>query len=205
MIPYPFSQAIDSKLEEHEDGVVEEAQLVDGGCESMDSTNSNDADIVMVSSSKPEGEEEGEGGGGHGEEEEFGDKSNNYPMIFPAYFPSPFTYPCPYTYTFSSPSPSPSQSWPQPEREDIIQHEIIKPKAVRSQKTPINIDEHFGISKLSLKDSSSVVEGSSGGVPEFSLRLQGDESDRQSAFHANPTLTVPAMDSTSPSTVGADL
>lgn len=57
-------------------------------------------------------------------------------------------------------------------------HEVLKPTAVHS-KSPINVDELVGMSKLSLGESI----GDSG---SSSLSLKLDGSSRQSAFHANP-------------------
>ncbi|CAL9052936.1 transcription factor MYBS3-like [Musa acuminata AAA Group] len=91
----------------------------------------------------------------------------SYPVILPAYF-SPllqFPFPC----------------WPGYKADTSEQqaHEIIKPTAVHS-KTPMNIDELVGMSKLSIGES----RGST-------LDLLG-RSKRQSAFHASPSTKAQA-------------
>uniref|UniRef100_A0A1D1Z542 Transcription factor MYB1R1 n=1 Tax=Anthurium amnicola TaxID=1678845 RepID=A0A1D1Z542_9ARAE len=98
------------------------------------------------------------------------ENSQCYPMIFPAYF-SPF-------FPFSFPY------WPGYKGETVEKeaHEIVKPTAIHS-KTPINVEELVGISKLSLQDPHGETASSS-----LSLKLAGG-SDRQSAFHANPSTS----------------
>ncbi|URD96112.1 MYB family transcription factor [Musa troglodytarum] len=90
-----------------------------------------------------------------------------YPVMLPAYF-SPllqFPFPC----------------WPGYKADTSEQqaHEVIKPTAVHS-KTPMNIDELVGMSKLSIGES----HGST-------LDLVG-RSKRQSAFHASPSTKAQA-------------
>ncbi|XP_074561398.1 transcription factor MYBS3-like [Curcuma longa] len=89
-----------------------------------------------------------------------------YPLILPAYF-SPFIQ-------------FPSSYWSGYKADTSEQqtHEIIKPTAVRS-KTPINIDELVGMSKLSIGEA---LVGTTS-----SLDFLGG-SKRQSAFHANPSM-----------------
>ncbi|MBA0563785.1 hypothetical protein Golob_008748 [Gossypium lobatum] len=65
----------------------------------------------------------------------------------------------------------------QPTKTDT--HEVVKPTAVHS-KSPINVDELVGMSKLSLGESIG-----DNGPSSLSLKLDG--SSRQSAFHANPS------------------
>ncbi|XP_058085289.1 transcription factor MYBS3 [Magnolia sinica] len=98
----------------------------------------------------------------------------SYPVIFPAYF-SPF-----FPYPFSV---YPGYTVGTMEKE---MHEVVKPTAIHS-KSPINVDELMGMSKLSL--------GESLGQPSpFSLKLL-EGSARQSAFHANPATNGSSMNS----------
>ncbi|XAR54923.1 hypothetical protein NMG60_11030258 [Bertholletia excelsa] len=92
-----------------------------------------------------------------------------YPVVFPAYI-SPFL---PYTVPY----------WPGPSAEPTKteMHEVLKPTAIHS-KTPINVDELVGMSKLSLGESLGDA-----GPSSLSLKLLEGSSSRQSAFHANPT------------------
>ncbi|KAF5176365.1 Transcription factor kua1 [Thalictrum thalictroides] len=95
----------------------------------------------------------------------------SYPVIFPAYF-SPF-------FPFSFPL------WPGYTTETTTTqeaHEVVKPTAVHS-KSPINVDELVGMSKLSLGESMKNSEPSS-----LSLKLV-EGTSRQSAFHANPSTS----------------
>ncbi|MQL72703.1 hypothetical protein Taro_005058, partial [Colocasia esculenta] len=101
------------------------------------------------------------------------DNSQCYPVMFPAYF-SPF-------FPFSFPY------WPgyRGERVEKETHEIVKPTAIHS-KAPINVEE-LGISKLSIHESL-------GETPSLSLKL-AEGSDRQSAFHANPSTSSSSVNS----------
>ncbi|RWV89549.1 hypothetical protein BHE74_00046697 [Ensete ventricosum] len=94
----------------------------------------------------------------------------SYPVILPAYY-SPFLQ---FSY--------PYWSGYKADASEQQTHEIIKPTAVHS-KTPINVDELVGMSKLSI--------GESGGETTSSLDLLGG-SRRQSAFHANPSTKAQA-------------
>ncbi|KAA3469097.1 myb-like protein J [Gossypium australe] len=89
-----------------------------------------------------------------------------YPVVYPTYFPPFFSYSLPYWMGYDT----------EPTKKDT--HEVVKPTAVHS-KSPINVDELVGMSKLSLGESI----GDSG---SSSLSLKLDGSSRQSAFHANP-------------------
>ncbi|KAJ8754425.1 hypothetical protein K2173_002876 [Erythroxylum novogranatense] len=97
-----------------------------------------------------------------------------YPVLYPTYF-SPF-------FPF----------WPGycPETTKEETHEVFKPTAVHS-KSPINVDEMVGMSKLSLGESIGID-----GPSSLSLKLL-DRSSRQSAFHANPTSKSSSMNSSS--------
>ncbi|KAF6146160.1 hypothetical protein GIB67_015598 [Kingdonia uniflora] len=105
----------------------------------------------------------------------------NYPVMIPTYF-SPFVpYPLPY--------------WPGgPETIPKETHKVVKPTAVHSN-SPINVDELVGMSKLSLGERSK-------SSPSLSLSLQ-QGSNRQSAFHANPTTETSSMNSNSSSPIHA--
>lgn len=92
-----------------------------------------------------------------------------YPVIYPAYF-SPF-------YPFPVPFWSGHENVVEPNKES---HEVVKPTAVHS-KSPINVDELVGMSKLSIGESI----GQDGPSPLSLKLLEG--SSRQSAFHANPS------------------
>ncbi|KAG6489742.1 hypothetical protein ZIOFF_051019 [Zingiber officinale] len=91
---------------------------------------------------------------------------STYTLVLPTYYPPFLQFASPY--------------WPGGTSETPDQaHEIIKPTAVHS-KSPINIEELVGMSKLSIGDNGgeTVSLSSSLGL------LSG--SKRQSAFHANP-------------------
>ncbi|KAK1303271.1 hypothetical protein QJS10_CPB11g00311 [Acorus calamus] len=109
-------------------------------CESMDSTNSNDGEVIMPP--KPD------------------NHPCNLPIVVPTYY-SPF-------FPFSFPY------WPgyRAETSEGEANAVLRPTAVHS-KSPINVNELVGMSKLSLGDTT------------LSLKLGGG-SERQSAFHANP-------------------
>ncbi len=90
-----------------------------------------------------------------------------YPVVYPAFY-SPF-YPVPLPLW-------PGYTTEETKKEET--HEVLKPTAVHS-KSPINVDELVGMSKLSLGESIG------GGPSSLSLKLL-EGSSRQSAFHANP-------------------
>lgn len=92
-----------------------------------------------------------------------------YPVIYPAYF-SPF-------FPFSLPFWSGHGNSTETNKKET--HEVLKPTAVHS-KSPINVDELVGMSKLSLGESIG-----HSGPSSLSLKLL-EGSSRQSAFHANP-------------------
>uniref|UniRef100_A0A1D1Z326 Transcription factor MYB1R1 n=1 Tax=Anthurium amnicola TaxID=1678845 RepID=A0A1D1Z326_9ARAE len=124
------------------------APAMDEECESLGSSNSNDAEGALLKL----------------------ENSQSYPVIFPAYFPPFFPLPFPFL-------PGCGGEIAEKER-----HEIVKPTAIHS-KTPINVEELVGMSKLSLGDSL----GETGSL-SLSLKLS-EGSDRQSAFHANPSTS----------------
>lgn len=101
-----------------------------------------------------------------------------YPVVYPAYF-SPFL---PFSVPF----------WPgysaEPTKKET--HEVLKPTAVHS-KSPINVDELVGMSKLSLGEPIGNAAPSS-----LSLKLL-EGSSRQSAFHAKPASGSSSMNTSS--------
>ncbi|CAI9095726.1 OLC1v1031722C1 [Oldenlandia corymbosa var. corymbosa] len=100
----------------------------------------------------------------------------SYPVVYPTYV-APF---------FPVAFPMWSGYTAEPPRQQDF-HEVLKPTAVHS-KSPINVDELVGMSKLSLKESMG------DGRPPLSLKLV-DGSSRQSAFHANPSSGTSGMNS----------
>ncbi|KAF8412955.1 hypothetical protein HHK36_000927 [Tetracentron sinense] len=102
----------------------------------------------------------------------------SYPVIFPAYF-SPFF---PFSFPF----------WPGYTTEPMTNetHQVVKPTAIHS-KSPINVDELVGMSKLSLGESLGHA-----GPSSLSLKLL-EGSTRQSAFHVSPSTGSSSMNSSS--------
>ncbi|CDP09999.1 unnamed protein product [Coffea canephora] len=98
----------------------------------------------------------------------------SYPVVYPTYV-APF---------FPVAFPMWSGYGTEPTRQES--HEVVKPTAVHS-KSPINVDELVGMSKLSLGDSLG------DGRPPLSLKLA--DGSRQSAFHANPSSGTSGMNS----------
>ncbi|ONK56360.1 uncharacterized protein A4U43_C10F7620 [Asparagus officinalis] len=92
-----------------------------------------------------------------------------YPVMYPAFFTPVFPYPLPLWANYSA------------ETSDEQTHEVVKPTPVHS-KAPMNVDELLGISKLSIGES------------QLTQNLLGD-SNRQSAFQANPPSSGSAMKS----------
>ncbi|RAL44513.1 hypothetical protein DM860_011790 [Cuscuta australis] len=88
-----------------------------------------------------------------------------YPLVYPAYVTPIYPLPIPYWQGYNSPEPTKGE-----------RHEVLKPTAVHS-KSPINVDELVGMSKLTLGESLADVK------PPLSLELV-EGSTRQSAFHA---------------------
>lgn len=102
----------------------------------------------------------------------------SYPVMYSAYVTP---YP-PFSLSFW-PGYNPEQT----KKEET--HEVFKPTAVHS-KTPINVDELVGMSKLSLGESIGENNPSS-----LSLKLVEGSTTRQSAFHANPASSSSRMNS----------
>ncbi|XP_059640138.1 transcription factor KUA1-like isoform X2 [Cornus florida] len=100
----------------------------------------------------------------------------HYPVVFPAYVPPFFPYSFPFWPGYST----------EPAKTET--HEVLKPTAVHS-KSPINVDELVGMSKLTLGESLGDA-----GSSNLSLKLL-EGSTRQSAFHANPASGSSGMNS----------
>ncbi|KAL6556916.1 hypothetical protein OROHE_006792 [Orobanche hederae] len=102
-----------------------------------------------------------------------------YPLVYPAYVAPVF--------------PMSVQFWPGYNKAESVKeetHQVVKPTAVHS-KSPINVDELVGMSKLSLGESLG-----DGGPSTLSLKLVEGSSTRPSAFHANnPASSTSGMNS----------
>lgn len=109
---------------------------------------------------------------------EISPSQSSYPMIYPAYFSPFFPLSFPLWTTGFGADNSTKET-----------HEVLKPMAVHS-KSPINVDELVGMSKLSLGDSIGNT-----GPSSLSLKLLEGSSSRQSAFHANPASSTSRMNS----------
>nr|GEX28482.1 transcription factor MYBS3-like [Tanacetum cinerariifolium] len=120
-------------------------------CESMDSANSNTADLPVDQTPVP-----------------LDGSQLLYPVMFPAYVSPLIPVAIPYW-----PGPGSSQDQSSGKTES---HEVLKPTAIHS-KSPINVDDLVGMSKLTLGES--IGDGAT-----TSLKLAGGLS-RQSAFHAS--------------------
>ncbi|PWA50984.1 Homeodomain-like protein [Artemisia annua] len=132
-------------------------------CESMDSANSNTADLPVDQTPVP-----------------LDGSQLLYPVMFPAYVSPLIPVAIPYW-------PGPGSSQDQSSSGKTESHEVLKPTAVHS-KSPINVDDLVGMSKLTLGES--IGDGAT-----TSLKLAGGLS-RQSAFHAsNPGPRSSNMDS----------
>ena len=88
-----------------------------------------------------------------------------YPMVYPAYVAPFFPFSVPFYSGYSA------------ETANKETHEVLKPTAVHS-KTPLNVDELIGMSKLSLGESIGHA-----GPSSLSLKLL-EGASRRSAFHA---------------------
>ncbi|KAL8210134.1 hypothetical protein R6Q57_006866 [Mikania cordata] len=133
--------------------------------ESMDSANSNSVDLPVDPTPAPLNLE---------------GPQYLYPVMLPAYM-SPFI-PVAIPYW-----PGPGSNQDQDSSVKTESHEVLKPTAVHS-KSPINVDDLVGMSKLTLGESIG------DGAPT-SLKLVGGLS-RQSAFHeSNPGPRTSNMDS----------
>ncbi|CAA2978418.1 transcription factor MYB1R1 isoform X2 [Olea europaea subsp. europaea] len=101
----------------------------------------------------------------------------SYPVVYPAYVAPFFPLSIPF--------------WPGYNQEPVKEetHEVLKPTAVHS-KSPINVDELVGMSKLSLGETIG-----DSGPSSLSLKLV-EGSTRPSAFHAKPGTGGSGMSST---------
>ncbi|XP_021767989.1 transcription factor MYBS3-like [Chenopodium quinoa] len=153
------------------------APILDEVCESMASSNST-SNEVEPDLPKQEGVEPSQSSS-----VSTNPPPNYYPVVYPTYVSPFYPYPVPY-WTGGNPEPTKET------------HEVVKPTAVHS-KSPINVDELVGMSKLSLGETIGSGEPSS-----LSLKLL-DGSSRQSAFHANPTPGSPDMNSSGGSPIHA--
>ncbi|KAG8382437.1 hypothetical protein BUALT_Bualt05G0077200 [Buddleja alternifolia] len=127
--------------------------VVDEECESMESANSND--------------------GGDTKQLPMLD-SYPYPLVYPAAYVAPPFFPLSIPFWAGGGG----YNAEEPLKEET--HQVVKPTAVHS-KSPINVDELVGMSKLSLGESL----GDSGQSSTLSLELVQGSSARPSAFHAN--------------------
>ncbi|KAL6501554.1 hypothetical protein OROGR_026687 [Orobanche gracilis] len=112
--------------------------------------------------------------------------SNDSEIGFPTPDVSTFPYPLVYPAYVAPVFPMSVQFWPgynktEPVKEET--HRVVKPTAVHS-KSPINVDELVGMSKLSLGESLG-----DGGPSTLSLKLVEGSSTRPSAFHANDSAS----------------
>ncbi|KAK6117454.1 hypothetical protein DH2020_048781 [Rehmannia glutinosa] len=108
--------------------------------------------------------------------------SNEGEIALPKPEPSQYSYPVVYPAYVAPVFQLPIQFWPggyKPESVKEETHEVVKPTAVHS-KSPINVDELVGMSKLSLGESLG-----DGGPSTLSLKLVEGSTTRPSAFHAN--------------------
>ncbi|GAB4835013.1 Transcription factor kua1 [Ancistrocladus abbreviatus] len=136
---------------------------MDEECESMASTNSNEAEPALP---KPENSQGCC---------PINSSQSCYPVVCPTYVSPFFPFAIPFWAGYTA----------EPAKE---MHEVLKPTAVHS-KSPINVDELVGMSKLSLGESLGHGERSN-----LSLKLL-EVSNRQSAFHANPSHGNSSMNS----------
>lgn len=102
----------------------------------------------------------------------------SFPVMYPAYVTPYFPFSFPFWSGYNA----------EPTKKET--HEVLKPTAVHS-KSPINVDELVGMSKLSLGESIG-----QSGPSSLSLKLV-EGSSRQSAFHANPASGSSGMNSSS--------
>ncbi|KAJ6806361.1 putative transcription factor MYB1R1 [Iris pallida] len=105
-----------------------------------------------------------------------------YPVMYPTYFAPVFSYSLPFWPGYSI------------ESAEKQTHEVVKPTPVHS-KAPINVDTLLGMSKLSIGEA---IVDTPAALSSLSKNLLGG-SNRQSAFHTNPTPSGSSMkSSTSP-------
>ncbi|KAK7251781.1 hypothetical protein RIF29_35292 [Crotalaria pallida] len=155
MVEQDFLSANQFEAETESNNPLPAAPTLDEECESMDSTNSNDGD--PAASLKPDT-----------------NSQSSYPVVYPAYYSPFFPFPLPYWSGYSPAEPM--------KKEET--HEVVKPTAVHT-KSPLNVDELVGMSKLSLGDSIA-----DSGSSTLKQKLLEEGPSRQSAFHATPASTT---------------
>lgn len=79
----------------------------------------------------------------------------------------------------------PLSSWPSEKVAETFHHQVLKPIPILP-KEPVNVDELFGMSQLSLKENETILREPS----PLSLKLLGP-SARPSAFHASNPVSAP--------------
>lgn len=151
MVPQDFLSANQPQTETEGNNPLPAPPPLDEECESMDSTNSNDGDSAPL---KPDSSST---------------QASSFPVVYPAYYSPFFPFPLPYWSGYS----------PEPALKNET-HEILKPTAVHS-KSPINVDELVGMSKLSLGETIGDA-----GPSTLSRKLLEEGPSRQSAFQATP-------------------
>lgn len=179
MVTHEFLSAHPAETDTQNNNTSPPAPAIDEEYESMASTNSNEAELGLSTSEPSQGSHPNDVS-----QSEYlsGTSQSYYPVVYPT-FASPF-YPFPIPFW--------TNHVPEPAKET---HEVVKPTAVHS-KSPINVDELIGMSKLSLGDTIGSGEPSS-----LSLKLLG--STRQSAFHAKSASSSSGMNSSSNSPIHA--
>lgn len=97
-----------------------------------------------------------------------------FPSFFPAYIPVPFPI-----------WPS-NMNFQEDRGAEVSRHKILKPIPV-VPKEPVNVDELVGMSHLSLGDAAAAAAAGQAESlsSSLSLKLTGEPSTRQSAFHAS--------------------
>ncbi|GAB2274192.1 Transcription factor kua1 [Dionaea muscipula] len=142
------------------DDPLPDLPLPDEECESMASSNSNEGESAFPNPN-PETSQ-----GCY----PLVSSQNCYPLVYPTYVAPFFPFAIPFWAAGYNNTSEPAKEPP---------HEVLKPTAVHS-KSPINVDELVGMSRLSLGESIGNGEPSS-----LSLKLLEGSTTRQSAFRAN--------------------
>lgn len=159
MLPHDLESANEptGEAECNDNTLHDDPPAIDEECESMDSTNSNDGESASMKTDSTQLQTQ-----------TTQTSQTPYPVVYPAYFSPVYPFPMPYWSGYMA----------EPSKKEET-HEVLKPTAVHS-KSPINVDELVGMSKLSLGDSIG-----DSGPSSLSLKLLQGPS-RQSAFHATP-------------------
>ncbi|KAE9607433.1 hypothetical protein Lal_00026729 [Lupinus albus] len=170
MVEQDFLSANQFEAETEGNNPLPAPPTLDEECESMDSTNSNEGEPACPAPLKPDN-----------------NSQSSYPLIYPSYYPPFFPFPLPYWSEYSPAEPV--------KKEEM--HEVLKPTAVHS-KSPINVDELVGMSKLSLGETIG-----DSGPSILKQKLQQEGPSRQSAFHATPATTACGRSSVNGSVIHA--